>query len=227
MKIIALSGWKGSGKDTAADRLVDIYGYKKMSFAEPLKQYVSKEHDIPTNWLEDQKLKEIPLENMPVIPKDEFSLNMAKMLYREFRTLEGQMPSDYHVDISGAFIGLVGHDPRQLYWTPRALLILEGSVKRSIYSEYWSNRLVDSIFMLNNNNISKFVISDIRYRTEVEHLKKIFGKDLLVVRIDRHPFSSSTDSSEIDLDNYPFDLVIHNKGTREEFLEEVNKLALE
>lgn len=36
--LIAFSGLKGSGKDTAADYLVSKYKYKKETFAEPLKQ---------------------------------------------------------------------------------------------------------------------------------------------------------------------------------------------
>lgn len=35
--IIALTGLKGSGKDTVADYIVTKYGYKKETFAEPLK----------------------------------------------------------------------------------------------------------------------------------------------------------------------------------------------
>lgn len=227
MKVIAISGWKGSGKDTAADHLVNVHGYKKLSFAEPLKQSVSIEYDIPLNWLNDQKLKESPMENMPVTPKDEFSLNMAKMLYKEFRTAEGKMPSDCHIDASGAFIGLLGSIPCQLYWTPRALLILEGCIKRSVNSDYWADRLLDNIYTNALNRQDKFVISDIRYKTEVEHLKRSVGKNLLTVRVERFATPPSYDPSEINLDDYPFDLVLMNKGTLEEFLHDVDKLAQE
>jgi hypothetical protein len=36
--IVGLSGWARSGKDTAADYLVDNYGYTKFSFASPMKE---------------------------------------------------------------------------------------------------------------------------------------------------------------------------------------------
>jgi dephospho-CoA kinase len=36
--LIALTGYKGSGKDVCADYLVANYGFVKMSFAEPLKE---------------------------------------------------------------------------------------------------------------------------------------------------------------------------------------------
>ena len=35
--LIALTGYKGSGKDTCADYLVEKYGYTKIAFASPLK----------------------------------------------------------------------------------------------------------------------------------------------------------------------------------------------
>jgi Domain of unknown function (DUF4406) len=38
VELIGLSGYARSGKDTVADYLVDSYGYKKMSFADPMKQ---------------------------------------------------------------------------------------------------------------------------------------------------------------------------------------------
>jgi hypothetical protein len=40
--IIGISGYKGSGKDTAASELIYNYGFIKCSFAKPLKEIVSK-----------------------------------------------------------------------------------------------------------------------------------------------------------------------------------------
>ena len=40
-KLISLSGWKGLGKDTFADHLVDAYGYSKIAFADPLRSRVA------------------------------------------------------------------------------------------------------------------------------------------------------------------------------------------
>jgi hypothetical protein len=41
MKLISISGLIGSGKDTAADRLVTKHGYQRVSFAKPLKDIAS------------------------------------------------------------------------------------------------------------------------------------------------------------------------------------------
>ena len=42
MNLIALTGSAGSGKTTASQLLIDSFGYKRMSFADPLKQ-IAKE----------------------------------------------------------------------------------------------------------------------------------------------------------------------------------------
>ena len=41
-RIIAICGTKRSGKDVLANHIVNKYGYTKLSFAEPLKELVSK-----------------------------------------------------------------------------------------------------------------------------------------------------------------------------------------
>ncbi len=231
MKIFALSGFKQSGKDTAAEYLIKNHNFCKIAFADPLKDMVAVEYNIPREHCDDPKLKEAPLEQYPVIPKDDFTLNLSKWLYKEFRTTEGHMPSDYYIDNSGAFLGVIGRDIKQLYWTPRSLCILKGSTNRAVDSGYWVNRAIEYIKSEiedpSCNNTGNWhegvVISDCRYRNEIEQLKQAFGKNLVTIRINRFDSVNSTDPSERDLDNYKFDLVIDNKGTLEEFLVKVER----
>ena len=35
LKVVAISGWKGSGKDTVANRLIAKFGYQRIGFADP------------------------------------------------------------------------------------------------------------------------------------------------------------------------------------------------
>ena len=46
-KIIGISGWKGSGKDTIANYLQQNYSWVIVSIADRLKQTLSFELDIP------------------------------------------------------------------------------------------------------------------------------------------------------------------------------------
>lgn len=217
-KVVAISGWKYSGKDTVAKYLKETKDFSHLSFAKPLKDSVLEKYGLEPEQIVDLDLKEAPLLEYPVSPQDQFSVGIAKLLYGEFRTQGGSRPSDYHIDESGAFLGVLGRHCEQLYWTPRALMILEGSKERSVNPNHWVERLVSSI----DSDGPNVVISDLRYQSEASALKEAFGKDLLLVRVNRFDECNSTDSSERDLDNYPFDVVLNNKGT----LEELN-LAIE
>ena len=57
MKIILLSGWAGSGKDTVADYLVTKHGYKKFAFATPLKDLASQLFSFPRELADSQEGK--------------------------------------------------------------------------------------------------------------------------------------------------------------------------
>ena len=51
MKIILLAGFSGAGKDTTADLLVKHKGYKRFAFADPIKERIAKDLDIPIELL--------------------------------------------------------------------------------------------------------------------------------------------------------------------------------
>jgi len=57
MKIILLSGWSGSGKDTVADYLVARHNYKKFAFANPLKDLASQLYTFPRELADSQEGK--------------------------------------------------------------------------------------------------------------------------------------------------------------------------
>jgi len=57
MKIILLSGWAGSGKDTVADYLVTKHGYKKFALATPLKDLAAELYKFPRELADSQEGK--------------------------------------------------------------------------------------------------------------------------------------------------------------------------
>lgn len=185
-RVVALSGWKGSGKDTVANYLVTQYDYTQLSFAARLKDGVASTYGVPREDLDDPSRKEMPLVSYPAIPTDPFSETVHMMLRQELH--------------SG-------------YWTPRALCILEGSVKRSVYSNYWIRSIIQEIM---DNPDKKYVISDLRYQSEADTLKMFIPESMLsLVRVCRFDTISTQDPSERNLDGYNFDQYLYNTSSME------------
>lgn len=178
-RVIALSGWKGSGKDTVAAYLQEAFGYQKLSFAAALKDVVASTYKVSREDLDDPTKKEMPLFSYPVIPTDGFTEVIHSQLSSELR--------------SG-------------FWTPRALAILEGSIKRAVYPNYWVQAIVSEI--LNNPN-QRYVITDMRFRSEADTLRTMLP-DIDMWRINRFTTIDTNSTSERDLDQYPFDIYLAN-----------------
>lgn len=228
MKVIAISGWKQNGKDTVADYLVKNKQFKRVAFADKLKDMVSEEFNIPREHCDSHEYKERPILHLPVITTDEFSQVIHSFMRGEFKTKNGK---GYNEDKL----------TEQLYWTPRALLILKGSVNRAVTSKYWVQRVINDVIKDSTETKTyrmfqstssfgvtsepRFVISDMRYRSELKQLREAFGENLISVRINRYTTCPSIDPSERDLDNEKFDRIINNTGTLEELYEKVENLV--
>lgn len=195
-RVLGLSGWKGSGKDTAADYLMQHHGYKKLSFASKLKDMVAQMYGVERSWLDDRDKKEMPLIPYPVIPTDKFTQEIIEMLQQELG--------------SG-------------YWTPRALCILEGSIKRAVYPNYWVLSTARAVL---DNPEEKYVISDMRYESEARTLSLLLPESFTTVRINRFELIETTDPSERDLDSYKFDNVISNRGPVEDMYAQLDYIVL-
>jgi len=186
--IVGISGWKGSGKDTAADYLVKEHGYQRLAFADVLKEMVADQYGIPVAWCHDNSMKEVGLPDLPVDSADKFTNMIHKFMVKEFANIEGK---------------------DGLFWTPRALCILLGSVNRSVRTDYWVKRVLD-LAMASDGD--KFVISDLRYKSELLQMADFKEIGFVSCRINRFAQSPSDDPSERDLDGVGHDYGVSNKG---------------
>ena len=64
--ILALSGWAGSGKDTAGAALVEFLGFQRLSFADALKHNTAVQYGLPVECFHDRELKEAAIMQFPV-----------------------------------------------------------------------------------------------------------------------------------------------------------------
>lgn len=140
-RVICLSGWKLSGKDSTAMYLAEKFGYRQLSFAQKLKDEVATAYGVPREYLDSPTKKEMPLSTYPVITTDAFSEALHLRLSAELS--------------SG-------------YWTPRALCIAVGSLNRAIDPNHWV-RVVAKTVMENPYNL--YVISDMRYKSEADTMR--------------------------------------------------------
>ncbi len=63
--IVLIAGWAHSGKDSVAKIMVETYDFQKYAFADPIKQKVADDEDIPLEWCYDQKKKAEALPSNP------------------------------------------------------------------------------------------------------------------------------------------------------------------
>jgi len=207
-RVIAVSGFKRSGKDTLADYLLsnDESAYR-VSFAGPLKDEVADKFNIPRDWLDNPEYKESPILSMPVDPQDKFSSTVINFMLPEFKVAD------------------TNQRDAQLYWTPRALAILVGSTSRAADPNHWVKQAIKEAEEAHYEmGYETVVISDLRYKSEVALLRKQFGDNLITIRVNRFDTSPSQDPSEVDLVGYEHDYVIDNKGTKEEFFTKIDYL---
>lgn len=228
MKIVALSGWKGSGKDMLADYLNKEHGFKKLSFAGLLKDMAASQYGIPRGHFDDRYLKEAPILELPAVVDDEWSNKIMEMVYPHLRTQFGEIPSSYIIYKNNLY-SVPANIPAQpgmvslLYHTPRSLAVIEGSTKRSIQSSYWVRAAISQA-----KPDGLYVISDVRYKSELRQLRDAAGQsNVLSVRIERFSSTDVTDPSERDLDDWLFDVYLNNKTsegvTKSQAFEQMSK----
>lgn len=223
MKVLGISGWRRSGKDTAGDFLRK-HGFMRVAYADALKANVANFYGLSDEHMTDQKLKEEPLFEYPAYVGDKGSLSITSAFMKELCTASGRKLGQYDIMLYDGDYAYLQEEI--LYWTPRALMIMEGTSKRSVHKDYWVMQAINKIDKM-SKSFKNFYISDMRYKSEAESMKKEFGSEFVSVRINRFDDCPSTDASERDLDDYLFDYIIDNKGTLKEFEDKILSLVME
>lgn len=223
MLVIGLSGWAKSGKDMVSEYLCGK-GFSRLAFADPLKEDVMKNCKLSHSDVYDQDFKEKPLLNRPLKPEDKFSEAIANILWNECRFEDGSRPKQPPHLVANGFLAI--HPQtfglQSLYWTPRALCILHGSLQRSWNVNYWVDKALASVKFG-----QKYVIADLRYKSEIKACIDNMGGHFVPVRVKRFETTLSVDPSERDLDDYPFQYQIKNTGTKEEAFVQMDEVLKE
>jgi hypothetical protein len=208
--LILISGWKESGKDTVYNFLQRKYGFIRVAFADLLKDQTATMYPVKRDELDSTAWKAKPMLDYPVIAKDDFSDAVQRLIYNHFATAEGLSPQankdpELHL---GRIDQVLCWDGQPLFWTRRAILVMDGSTKRTFNPNYW----IDAP-LLGAKVHPLIAVTDARYENEITRAVKLLeGEyDIITFRVDTLKPPLSTDASERSLDNFSFDRRVVNE----------------
>lgn len=203
--IVAFGGEKAVGKDTAAQVLVEQYGFVRAAFADPLKEMCSYALGLPLAKLHDPLLKDKPTYLMITI-------------------------YPHHVNRMAAFSAENGYPlskeqkenlMRALAWrsfhTPRQLLQYVGTegFRTAVADDYWI-----TLFRNKVQNQERVVVTDMRFLNEREAVKALLGYKIRIKR--PRPENAEVHASEKSLgEDGEYDLVLSNDTSIDELHEKV------
>lgn len=195
--IIAVCGLAGSGKDTACDYLRDTHGFKKTSFAAPLKQMAkiafgfTDEQLYGTSSKREEQDKRYPFSGVCVACGG------------NCRLVTGDSYVEDHYSCTLCFRGYPKFINARI-----ALQTLGTEWGRRLTPNLWANAGVNH--MLSNEG-DRWCLSDLRFRNEFDAVKAAGGRVIRLMRGQvQHNHASETELLSIPLSD--FDMVIHNHG---------------
>lgn len=188
--VILLSGWKQNGKDTAAEFLSKHYNMKTFALAGALKDAVAEKYRIPREML-DNNYKDKWLPQCPAyLDSSPFATQIYAQVYNELK-----MSSD--------------DEDKTIYFTPRALCILEGGLMRAVNPNHWVDIVAKNIWA--DDKHETFVISDFRFKNEYDRFVELFGADCVrTIRVNRYSTIDTDSESERQLDRFDFNFTVDN-----------------
>lgn len=218
--IIAIGGLKCSGKDTAtkmlqyllsAPKCLRSYRWYKIlkrwpskkwetvAFAKPLKECLSIILNKPVSWFDDRDNKEnifVSLPTLKLYPKFKLheDIRLSEAKFQKLLKTGDPIPDDYLLSI-------------------RQLMQYFGTetVRRFIGDKTWINST------LNKAESKNIIISDLRFRVELEEIKSQKGVCLYIKRDSAQPGTHSSEREVLDLlEEGKFDVIIDNNGTLED-----------
>lgn len=192
MQLIGLSGYARSGKDEAAKVLIEEFGFKRIAFADKLRDFLYALNPLVIG---DPDQHEVT----------DYSGKVIKRFYDEIRLRE----------VIDSF-GWDGYKETQYAAEIRGLLQRLGTEagRNTLWDSIWIDAALHGL-----DESGKYVITDARFPNEADAIRE---RDGVLVRITRSGVGpANSHPSETSLDDYDFQWYISNSGTLEEFREHV------
>lgn len=196
--IIAFSGNKFVGKDTAAEILIKRHGFKRIGLADKLKDICSEVFEIPRKDMDDPFKKEylfkkelkISIENIDSllrrVQRDGFEFNFEDTFRDICKNFHGKTLTSIR-DI----LQTVGTD------------IYRNFIQDNIWLEYIKKEIIPT---------SNIVITDARFKNERDFLKEIGAVLVLIKRPGYENASTHISENQLGTDS-EYDAVVTNEDT--------------
>ena len=206
-KIIAICGAKRSGKDVLAEHIVKHYNYERVAFANPLKQAVKALFGFDDEQVETDK-KDVVDENWGITPRAALQFFGTEIMQEKIQELLPDMKRNFFANTLKNYIA---------------------SHRDADDGQSASHRDADDGQSASHRDAASFVISDLRFIHEYEmlfHIPNIRKEDVVVIRVLRPTTGAAADShkSELEYINIPYDVVLVNNDTIENYLAKFDKI---
>jgi hypothetical protein len=195
--LIAISGYAQAGKDTIADRLCDVHGFRRVAFADLLRRCAEALDPIVGLHITPA----IEVTSAGDMTPQFIDPDAAVITYREALEIYGYEESKSRFPEFRGILQRLGTD-----------------VGRKLLSD---NIWVDATLASLEPGID-YVITDARFPNEAEAVTREGGLMVRVERIGTGPVNDHP--SEVALDDWAFDHIITNDGTIEELNDKVDRL---
>ncbi len=200
--LIGISGKIGSGKDTVAAMIQELYPqYEVKKFAGKLKDIASILTGIPVEKFEDQEFKKTDLgkEWSYAYPDQYYDDGESVMVCMSVRQLLQKLGTDALRDNlhENVWVNALMAD-----YVEKPVNVLEGE----------GYRLEDTL--------PNWIITDTRFPNEAKVIEEKGG---ILLRVERSTCNLGTHPSETALDDFPFEHVIFNNGSMDDLRNEVKK----
>ncbi len=230
MKLLGISGQTKSGKDLFADKLVSSYGFTKMSLADPIKRFGSVVFGFTDKqlWGPSQLRNEIDLRfssfNSPAWNKAEINVtNLGKMF---IGYVLGESDQKAFEKLKQWLENLRAN---HTLLSPRIMLQTLGTEWGRAYKEdLWINCLINRA----SGWATPVVVSDIRFKNELEAIKRNGGKIVRLIRPETDAAAQdigikghASESEQLGFTDDQFDFILENKGTFDELFKKVDRIV--
>jgi hypothetical protein len=196
--IIAFSGVKFAGKDTAAEGLIRSYGFKRIGLADRLKDICSHVFSICRKDMDDPSKKETAFEE-PISINSEHIRDLLDLL--RFDGFLFDMESTCR-DICKNFIGKILTSIRDMLQT-----VGTDICRTYIQDDIWLCYIKSLITPAHN-----YVITDARFKNERDYLKDLGAILILIKRPGYESKSTHISENQLGLDS-DYDVVVDNIST--------------